>query len=43
LPFIGVACGGTPAAELREAGAVETWKDPADLLDNLAKSALGRL
>jgi HAD superfamily hydrolase (TIGR01509 family) len=43
LPFIGVACGGTPAAELREAGAVETWKDPADLLDNLPKSAIGRL
>jgi HAD superfamily hydrolase (TIGR01509 family) len=41
LTFVGVACGGTPAAELREAGAVETYRDPADLLANFGKSALG--
>jgi HAD superfamily hydrolase (TIGR01509 family) len=43
VPFIGVTCGGTPAPELRRAGAVEVWTHPADLLDNLDKSALGRL
>lgn len=35
IPFIGVTCGGTSAAELREAGAVEVWRDPAELLDQL--------
>jgi HAD superfamily hydrolase (TIGR01509 family) len=43
VPFIGVTCGGTPAGELREAGAVEIWQDPAELLENLAKSAIARL
>jgi HAD superfamily hydrolase (TIGR01549 family) len=33
VPFIGVTCGGTSEAELREAGAIEVWRDPADLLD----------
>jgi HAD superfamily hydrolase (TIGR01509 family) len=32
IPCIGLACGGTSAAELSEAGAVATYKDPADLL-----------
>ncbi len=41
LPFIGLACGGTSAAELREAGAVEVWRDPAELLDHLGESILG--
>jgi HAD superfamily hydrolase (TIGR01509 family) len=41
--FIGLTCGGTPEAELRRAGAVEVWTHPADLLDNLEKSALGSL
>jgi HAD superfamily hydrolase (TIGR01509 family) len=40
IPFIAVTCGGTPAADLREAGAVEVWADPAELLANLEKSAL---
>ena len=43
LTFIGVACGGTPADELRAAGAVEAWRDPAELLENLEKSVLGGL
>ena len=43
VTFIGLTCGGTPAGDLREAGAVEVWRDPADLLDNLDKSALGAL
>ncbi len=38
---IGLECGGTSAAELLAAGALETWKDPADLLANLDRSALG--
>jgi HAD superfamily hydrolase (TIGR01509 family) len=32
IPCIGLACGGTSAAELSEAGAVATYQDPADLL-----------
>ncbi|HEY8300564.1 MAG TPA: HAD family hydrolase [Jatrophihabitans sp.] len=42
ITFVGVACGGTPAAELRNAGAVETWRDPADLLAHLRESVLSR-
>ena len=41
--FVGVTCGGTPAGDLRDAGAVEVWRDPADLLANFGKSALGAL
>lgn len=41
--FIGLTCGGTPESELRDAGAIEVWTDPADLLDNIDKSALGEL
>jgi HAD superfamily hydrolase (TIGR01509 family) len=40
IPFIAVTCGGTPAPELRRAGALEVWTDPANLLDNFDKSAL---
>jgi HAD superfamily hydrolase (TIGR01509 family) len=40
VTFIAVACGGTPEADLREAGAVEVWADPADLLANLDKSVI---
>lgn len=43
LDCIGLESGGTSAAELLEAGAVETWRDPADLLANLDRSALSRL
>lgn len=42
ITFVGVASGGTPADELREAGAVETWRDPADLLAHLADSVISR-
>jgi HAD superfamily hydrolase (TIGR01509 family) len=39
-PFIALTCGGTSAAELYEAGALEVWRDPADLLEHFADSAL---
>lgn len=41
--FVGVTCGGTSEAELRENGAVEVWRDPADLLAHLDDSVLARL
>jgi HAD superfamily hydrolase (TIGR01493 family) len=41
VPFIGVTCGGTSEAELREAGAIEVWRDPADLLDQGTSVLLG--
>lgn len=34
IPFIGLSCGGTSAAELRAAGAVAVYRDPGDLLDH---------
>ena len=43
ITFVAVACGGTPARELREAGAIETWRDPADLLAHLDDSIIDRL
>jgi HAD superfamily hydrolase (TIGR01509 family) len=43
VTFLGLTCGGTPAAELRRAGAVEVWDDPADLLDHLDSSAIASL
>ena len=43
VTFVGVTCGGTPEAVLRDAGAVEVWRDPQDLLDPLGDSVLGRL
>jgi HAD superfamily hydrolase (TIGR01509 family) len=43
LPCIGLLCGGTSATELREAGAVETYDDPAALLADLARSAIAAL
>ena len=43
VPCIGLTCGGISEAELREAGAVEVYADPADLLENLGESILGRL
>jgi phosphoglycolate phosphatase-like HAD superfamily hydrolase len=39
---IGLESGGTSDAELRDAGATEVWKDPADLLDHLDSSILAR-
>ncbi|MCB5291957.1 HAD family hydrolase [Arthrobacter sp. SO3] len=43
IPAIGLTCGGTSAAELREAGAVEIYEGPRALLENLPDSAIGRL
>ena len=43
VPFVAVTCGGTSASDLREAGAVEVWRDPAELLDAIDDSLLGRL
>jgi phosphoglycolate phosphatase-like HAD superfamily hydrolase len=43
IPCIGLSCGGTSAAELSRAGAVETYEDPADLLAHLDESAIAKL
>lgn len=43
IPAIGVTCGGISATELRDAGAVEVYGSPRDLLENLGSSAIGRL
>lgn len=43
MSFIGLSCGGTSAAELYEADAVEVWRDPAQLLENLDRSAIAAL
>jgi HAD superfamily hydrolase (TIGR01509 family) len=42
IPCVGLTCGGTSAAELREAGAVEVYDDPAALHADLDRSALAR-
>jgi HAD superfamily hydrolase (TIGR01509 family) len=42
ISCIGLESGGTSRAELLDAGAVEVWKDPLDLLRNLDNSALPR-
>lgn len=43
IPTIGLLCGGTSEAELREAGAAEIRTDPRELLDTLDASLLGKL
>jgi HAD superfamily hydrolase (TIGR01509 family) len=43
IPCIGLACGGTSAAELTEAGAIATYDDPAALLRDLANSPIAKL
>lgn len=43
IPVIGLACGGTSAAELTEAGAVAVHDDPAALLAALDDSPIARL
>ncbi|MDI3213174.1 HAD family hydrolase [Arthrobacter sp. AL12] len=43
IPAIGLTCGGTSEAELRDAGAVEIHASPRVLLQNLGDSAIGRL
>lgn len=42
LRTIGMLCGGFPERDLREAGCVEIWKDPEDLLAGYKRSALAR-
>jgi HAD superfamily hydrolase (TIGR01509 family) len=43
LRFIGLTCGGTPEVDLRAAGAVEVWHDPAELVAELTRSAISDL
>jgi HAD superfamily hydrolase (TIGR01509 family) len=43
LPCIALTCGGISAAELTEAGADAVYADPADLLEHLDNSPLGRI
>ena len=43
IPTVALTCGGTSEAELREAGAVEVYEGPRELLDNLGGSVIGRL
>ncbi|HJV99456.1 MAG TPA: HAD family hydrolase [Arthrobacter sp.] len=43
IPAVALTCGGTSAAELKEAGAVEVYTGPRDLLDNLQESVIGAL
>jgi HAD superfamily hydrolase (TIGR01549 family) len=43
LPCIGLTCGGTGEAELREAGAGTVWPDPAALLKDIDSSPIGAL
>jgi HAD superfamily hydrolase (TIGR01509 family) len=43
IPCIGLASGGTSAAELREAGAVAVYDDPAALLEALESSPIATL
>jgi phosphoglycolate phosphatase-like HAD superfamily hydrolase len=43
IPAIGLSCGGTSEAELRDAGAVEVYESPRALLDHLKDSAIGTL
>jgi HAD superfamily hydrolase (TIGR01509 family) len=43
IPAIGLTCGGTSEAELRDAGAVDIYESPRALLANLPDSAIGRL
>ena len=40
---IGLLCGGTAEAELRGAGAVQVYRDPAALLGDIHASPIGRL
>lgn len=43
MACIGLACGGTSEAELREAGAIRTYADPAALLRDLDASPIAEL
>lgn len=41
IPCIGLTCGGIGGIELRDAGAAETYDDPAGLVDRFSLSMLG--
>jgi HAD superfamily hydrolase (TIGR01509 family) len=43
MPAVALTCGGTSAEALRNAGAVEVYEGPRDLLENLQESAIGAL
>jgi HAD superfamily hydrolase (TIGR01509 family) len=43
IPCIGLTCGGTSAADLREAGAIVVYDDPAALLADLDASPIAKL
>ena len=43
VPAIALTSGGISEGELREAGAAEIYDNPRDLLENLERSAIGRL
>ncbi|HEY8701432.1 MAG TPA: HAD family hydrolase [Arthrobacter sp.] len=43
VPAVGFTCGGTSAAELTQAGAVEIYEGPRHLLANLHAGVVGRL
>jgi phosphoglycolate phosphatase-like HAD superfamily hydrolase len=43
VPCVGLLCGGIGEEALRRAGAAETYRDPAALLEQLSGSAIGRL
>jgi phosphoglycolate phosphatase-like HAD superfamily hydrolase len=43
LPCIGLTCGGISAAELTDAGATAVYADPAELLEHLDDSPIGRI
>ena len=42
IPVIGLTCGGWKRDDLRSAGCVEVWRDPADLLLHFQQSILSR-
>ncbi len=42
IPTIGLTSGGRKRSDLRDAGCVEVWQDPADLLLHFDESALPR-
>lgn len=42
MPSVGVLCGGFPENELRSAGCIEIYADPADLLTKYDSSVIGK-
>jgi HAD superfamily hydrolase (TIGR01509 family) len=43
VPFVGLTSGGTPDVDLRSCGAIEVWRDPAELVAQLDRSVLAKL